>query len=97
MTEWTVYIIRCRDQSLYTGITTDLARRFAEHTGSGRGAKALRGKAPLRLAWSRKAASRSEASRMEHWIKRMSKEQKEELVCSEAHEETVPGRFRSST
>jgi putative endonuclease len=97
MTEWTVYIIRCRDQSLYTGITTDLARRFAEHAGSGRGAKALRGKAPLRLVWSRKTGSRSEASRLEYWIKRMSKEQKEELVCSEAHEETMPGRFRPST
>ena len=87
MTEWVVYIIRCRDQSLYTGITTDLARRCTEHAGSGRGAKALRGKTPLKLVWSRKVASRSEASRMEHWIKQMSKEQKEGLVLQDGHAE----------
>jgi len=83
MTEWTVYIIRCRDQSLYTGITTDLARRCAEHVCSGRGAKALRGKTPLKLVWSMKAADRSEASKVESHIKNMPKQEKERLIVSE--------------
>ena len=80
MPEWYVYMVRCRDQSLYTGITTDLSRRVAEHSGSGKGAKSLRGKAPLQLVWSLKAADRSEASRIERRVKGLSKGEKEALM-----------------
>ncbi len=84
MAEWFVYMIRCRDRSLYTGITTDLARRTAEHAGSGKGAKALRGKCPLTLVWSMKTVGRSQASRIERTIKRMSKDDKEKLIQTSA-------------
>jgi len=84
MAEWFVYMIRCRDRSLYTGITTDLARRCAEHTGTRKGAKALRGRGPLKLVWSMKAADRRRASRIERTIKRMSKDDKEKLIQTSA-------------
>lgn len=79
---WYLYIIRCRDNSLYTGIASDVERRFNEHEqGRGRGAKYLRGKGPLKLAFSAKAGSRSRALRIEYRIKRMAKREKERIVA----------------
>jgi putative endonuclease len=78
---WYVYVVRCRDGSLYTGIATDVVRRLAEHAGAGRGgAKYLRGRGPLRLVLSRAVASRSAASRIEARMKRLPKARKEEFV-----------------
>lgn len=76
---WSVYLIRCHDGSLYTGITTDVARRFAEHE-SGKGAKYLRGRTPLILAWRQEIGSRSEALIAEVAIKKLPKAEKEALV-----------------
>ena len=79
---WSVYIVRCRDGSLYTGIATDVARRLAEHrTLRGKGAKYLRGRGPLRLVFVRQAPSREVALRLERRIKRLSKARKEEMVA----------------
>ncbi|EKM0376575.1 GIY-YIG nuclease family protein [Cronobacter turicensis] len=82
MEEWFLYLIRCPDNRLYTGITTDVARRFAQHQ-RGKGAKALRGKGELTLVFSAPAGNRSEALRTEYRIKQLTKRQKEQLVAGE--------------
>ena len=81
MPRWHVYLVRCRDGALYTGITTDVARRFAQHQQSeGRGAKYLRGKGPLRLVFKKAIGRRGLALRIEGRIKRLPRRQKEELI-----------------
>jgi putative endonuclease len=81
MQDWYLYLVRCRDGSLYTGITTDVARRFAEHQGNGdTGAKYLRGRRPLVLVFQKKVVSRSLALGVESRVKKLSKARKEELV-----------------
>ncbi len=78
---WHVYIVRCSRGSLYTGIATDVARRFAEHGSDGaRGAKYLRGKGPLELVFQRSIGPRGLAQRVESRIKRLSKARKEALI-----------------
>ena len=79
--QWFVYIIEYHKNKLYTGITTDVERRFAEHSsGSGKAARALRGKGPYSLVYVEKAANRSEASVRECEIKKMTRQQKLALV-----------------
>ncbi len=77
---WTVYIARCRDGSLYTGITTDPERRLAEHN-SGFGGAYTRSKIPIEMVYREPAADRSVAQRRERAIKRLSRAQKEELIA----------------
>lgn len=74
---WHVYILQCGDDSLYTGITTDLERRLAEHRSGRRGAKYLRGREPLQCVFQLAVSNRSEASRLELLIKRMPRERKQ--------------------
>ncbi|MEB0952319.1 GIY-YIG nuclease family protein [Citrobacter sedlakii] len=81
MTPWFLYLIRTADNALYTGITTDVARRYQQHQ-SGKGAKALRGKGELTLAFSAQVGDRSLALRMEYRIKQLTKRQKERLVAN---------------
>jgi len=81
MLDWHLYLIRCRDGTLYTGITTDVARRFAEHQGTGdTGAKYLRGRGPLVLVFTKKLGSRSLALGVESKVKKLSKTRKKELI-----------------
>ncbi len=68
---WYLYLIETAGGALYTGITTDVTRRLAEHA-AGRGAKALRGRGPLRLVHQQAVGSRGEALRLEAEIKRLS-------------------------
>ena len=78
---WYLYLIRCTNNSLYTGITTDLDRRFAEHQSQGQKcAKYLRGKAPLELVFTTEVGTKSDASRLEIRLKKCSKATKEKLV-----------------
>lgn len=79
MTDWHLYLVRCADGSLYTGIATDVDRRFAEHQ-AGRGAKYLRGRGPLRLVFHRSAGDRAMALRLEYRVKRLAKADKERLI-----------------
>jgi putative endonuclease len=79
MTTWSVYLLRCSDGSLYTGIATDVSRRFTEHAEGDKGAKYLRGRGPLELVFHRKIGDRSLASRIEHRVKRFPKAYKEDL------------------
>jgi len=83
---WHVYLLRMRDGGLYTGIATDVARRVAEHTaGRGRGAKALRGRGPLELAFQRPIGSRALATRVERRVKQLDKAGKERIVAANPH------------
>ena len=81
-TLWHVYIVRCRDDSLYTGITTDLTRRLNEHNNSPRGAAYTRGRRPVTLVYTDAVNDRSSASRRELEIKRLSKPEKERLLLA---------------
>ena len=81
MSIWHLYILRCADQTLYTGITTNVERRFAEHSAQGpKCAKYLRGKTPLKLVYSETVGNRSEALKRELAVKALPKEEKERFA-----------------
>lgn len=81
MNDWTVYILRCSDESLYTGITKDVERRVEEHNGSGLlGARYTRARRPVRLVYFESHKTRSGAARREYEIKHLSREEKEVLI-----------------
>ena len=78
---WHLYVVRTGEGSLYTGIATDVERRLAEHRGaSGRGARYLRGRGPLELAFRRSIGDRGLAQRVEHRMQRLSREEKEKIL-----------------
>jgi len=79
--EYSVYIVRCNDDTYYTGIAADVARRIAEHESSPRGAKYLKGRGPLTLVFSAAVGDRSVASRIEYRIKRLDRRTKEALIA----------------
>lgn len=79
---WWLYIVECADGTLYTGVTTDVSRRIAEHNGSTRGAKYTRSRRPVELRYTQPCADRSDAQRQEARIKRLSRTDKLRLVCS---------------
>ena len=80
MVTWSLYLIRCNDDSLYTGIATDVARRLAEHESGTTGAKYLRGRAPLELVFEKKIGDRALASKIEHRIKKLPRSEKQEFA-----------------
>jgi putative endonuclease len=81
MSLWSLYLVRCADRTLYTGITTDVAERFAQHSEGGtRAAKYLRGRGPLELVFTAEVGDRSEASRLEWRVKKLTRPQKERLL-----------------
>lgn len=80
---YVVYILECGNGTLYTGITTDLERRFAEHAaGKGKGSNYTRAKKALRIVYQEKCADRSAASKREAAIKKMSRAEKLAIVQS---------------
>ena len=81
---WWVYTIQAQDGSLYTGITTDVQRRFQEHCQGKRGARYFNGRQPLQVVWREAHANRSLASRREAAIKRLSRTQKLQLIATGA-------------
>ena len=74
-----VYILQCADDTLYTGITTELKRRIQEHNSSDKGAKYTRVRRPVKLVYEEKHKDRSSASKREYEIKKMSRKDKFEL------------------
>ena len=76
---WYLYILRCGDGSLYTGITTDVQRRLTAHR-TGKGAKYTRGRGPLELVYQEKLPDHSTALKREVEIKRLSRAEKEKLL-----------------
>ena len=76
---WYLYILRCKDDTLYTGITNDVEKRLEAHR-SGKGAKYTRGRAPLELVYREACGSHSEALKREHQIKKLTRQEKERLL-----------------
>ena len=85
MRDWHVYMIRCSDGTLYTGITTDLKRRFSQHNGQ-QGARYFRGRDPERIVYLESGHDRSSASQREAAIKKMRRAEKELLIGSSRNE-----------
>ncbi|WP_434086944.1 GIY-YIG nuclease family protein [Shewanella alkalitolerans] len=87
-TTWSLYMIRCANGHLYTGITTDIDRRFKEHSDNGpKTAKYLRGKGPLTLVYRERVGSHSDALKREIAVKRLTKTQKVALIHFDANDE----------
>ena len=76
---WFLYILQCRDGSLYTGITTDIQRRVKEHS-KGKGSRLLRGKLPVKLVYQEDHPDRSSALKREAQIKKLPREKKLTLI-----------------
>jgi len=79
---WSVYIIESDDNSYYTGITTDVERRFAEHREGPLGAKFFNGRTPLKIVYQEDGHTRSTASKREAEIKGFTRLQKQEFLAS---------------
>lgn len=77
---WFLYVVRCYDGTLYTGVTTDLDRRVNEHNTSMRGAKYTKTRRPVNLAWSKEYNNRSEAQSAEYNFKKLSRKQKLDII-----------------
>jgi len=81
--EWQVYMVRCADGSLYTGIALELRRRIEEHNGSDKlGARYTRTRRPVELVYAEGADSRAMATRREREIKRLTRQKKEALILA---------------
>ena len=78
---WSIYIIEASDASLYTGITTDVERRFDEHSQGPRGARYFNGRNPIKIVYREDGHSRSSASRREAAIKKLSRSAKQQLIA----------------
>lgn len=89
-TAWTVYIIRCDDGSLYTGVTTDLKRRFNEHLTGKRGARYFNGRKPGQVVYGENGHSRSSACRREAAIKKLSRDEKLLLIKGTSDSPGIP-------
>lgn len=77
---WFIYLLRCADNSLYAGITTDLSRRLHEHNHLSKGAKYTRARRPVALVYFESEINRSLASKREYQLRKQSKAKKEALV-----------------
>jgi len=85
MTDWSVYIIQCTNDSLYTGITNNIQRRFSQHLNKC-GAKYFYGHTPKKVVYIENGHTRSSASRREAAIKKQSRAEKFHLIVSETNE-----------
>lgn len=81
MTDWCVYIILCTDDTLYTGITNDVTRRFKQHAAQ-RGAKYFRGRQPKQLVYIEPGHDRSSATKREIGLKKLNREEKSRIIAS---------------
>ncbi len=84
--EWFVYMIEATDRTLYTGITTDMDRRWNEHVTGAGGAKYFRGRRPKKLAYLESGHTRSSAARREAMLKKMAAREKRLLAASAGNE-----------
>lgn len=89
MKQWIVYMVQCSDNTLYTGITTDLDRRLAEHNGATKGARYTRSRQPVTLVYSEYQPDRSAASAREYQIRTLPRAAKQALIRSRADSETA--------
>ena len=77
---WYLYVVRCSDDTLYTGVTTDLKRRLKEHNTGKRGAKYTKTRRPVKLVYYELYQSRSNAQKAEHKFKKLTRIQKEKII-----------------
>ena len=82
--DWFIYMLRCSDNSLYTGVTTDVERRVIEHNAKKSVTKYTRVRQPVEVAYQEKAESRSAACKREAQLKKLTKKEKETLVESKS-------------
>lgn len=94
--KWHVYIIRCADGSLYTGVTTDVARRLAAHA-AGKGSRIVRSKLPFKLVYRRAFKSRSAALKREAEIKGWPRSKKIQFLKTSVYNPSSPCKFPSLT
>lgn len=81
MSDWNVYMVRCADGSLYTGIARDVTRRIEEHnTSNVLAANYTRSRRPVTLVYSEAVATRSAAAKREYRLKQLSRQEKEDLL-----------------
>ena len=85
--DWTVYIILCDDDTLYTGVSTDVKRRFREHCDSSAGAKYFNGRKPLEVVYREIGHDRSSACQREAMIKKLSRSEKLKLIKTNSKRE----------
>jgi len=78
--KWFLYVLRCNDDTLYTGITTDPKRRLREHNTNNRGAKYTNSRRPSQLVYCEEYSDRSSAQKAEHAFKKLTREQKEKII-----------------
>jgi putative endonuclease len=79
---WYVYMVRCSDETLYTGITNDLEKRIEAHNSGKNGARYTRSRGPVKLVYSEEAGTKSAAAKLEYKIKKMTREKKMKLVSN---------------
>lgn len=84
-TIWYLYILRCKDNTLYTGITTNVEKRLQQHR-SGKGAKYTRGRAPLELVYQEVCKNHTEALKREAFVKKLTRKDKEALILKNTME-----------
>lgn len=97
MSEWSIYLLRCADGSLYTGIATDVSRRISEHEQGKRGAKYLRGRGPFELVYQRAVGDRSVATRIEYRVKQLARIEKEDLQQLPSRIDELLNEFQDDT
>ena len=78
---WYLYVVKCSDESLYAGITTNVKRRIEEHNGSSRGAKYTRSRRPVELVYYELHPDRSAAAKAEYTFKKLSRKKKLDIIC----------------
>ena len=83
---WFVYMVRCCDGTLYTGITKDLEKRIAAHNSGKNGARYTRSRRPVRLIYSEQTESKAAAARLEYRIKKLKRSKKNNLINNEAED-----------
>jgi putative endonuclease len=93
MKAWTVYIVRCSDKSLYTGITNDLNKRISKHN-SGKGAKYTRNHRPVILVYEEQVTTKSKALKREAQIKKLRKYEKEKLVANHIPNDVIQAHIK---
>ena len=83
---WLVYMVRCSDGTLYTGITKDIKKRIESHNSGKDGARYTRSRRPVTLVYAEQAKSKSAAARLEHKIKKSSRSEKDRLIKKEEYD-----------
>jgi putative endonuclease len=96
--DWYLYIIRCRDGSVYTGISTDVDRRFVQHQKSSQGgSRYLKGRGPLVLVFQVKVGTYSLALKLERKVKKLPKDKKEQILRESHYLDEIVQKIRRSS